>query len=39
MGKEKIYISNCPTCGIEKHGRKRDATIEDIEAVLNYMKS
>ncbi len=24
MGKEKQYISNCPSCGIEKIGRKRD---------------
>jgi len=25
MGREKKYISNCPCCGIEKIGRKRDA--------------
>lgn len=24
MGKEKQYTSNCPACGIEKIGRKRD---------------
>lgn len=25
MGKEKLYASNCPSCGAEKIGRKRDA--------------
>jgi hypothetical protein len=25
MGKEKQYVSNCPSCGVEKTGRDRDA--------------
>ena len=46
MGKEKVYISNCPVCNIEKSGRKRDAgklckscNMRSIEIKYRYIKT
>ena len=46
MGKEKMYASFCPSCGIEKFGRKRDiakqckpCNMRSIEAAYRYVKT